>query len=651
MFETAGSCDCRGFFLSDLISPFTVFFILEGLLTMKELLRLFTYIKRWRKLYVLAGFMLAVAMVMRVIEPRIIQIAIDGVFALYEDPSLEEYTPVDGVTTWLYSFIPSFERTELMTGILFLGLLFLGIAAIRGALLFSSAAITASTTEKAVKKLRDDLFSWLQYLPMKFHGGMTTGELIQRCTGDVDTVRQFLGTQIVEVLRLSSMLIGSIWMMFSIHPLYAVISIALLPFIGVSALFFFKKEREVWDRHEKEQDKLSSIVQENLSGIRVVKAFAKERTEIERFEEQNRRKRTVGIEHVNLHAWFWPISDMLINAQIMIAIFAGGYFAASGQISLGQLIAFYTYAVLVTWPLRRIGRIVTQMGMAVVAVSRITAILGERTEDYGRDIAEPVNTLGDIEFRNVSFKYGESEEHALNDVSFTIKQGERVAIIGPTGAGKSTVISLLLRFFEPESGQIFIGGIPLREYPKAYLRQEIGTVHQNAFLFSTTIRNNIAYAKPHASDREIVRAATSAHIHGIVDIFPQGYETLVGEKGVTLSGGQKQRVALARTLITDPQILVLDDATSAVDTETEVAIQQALEQHMDGKTSLVVTHRLTAVQDADKILVFDSGRVIEQGTHQELLKRDGFYKKVYSIQASVEEQIRKEERHVHDGGR
>ncbi len=618
---------------------------------MKELLRLFTYIKQWRKLYILAGCMLAFSMVLRVIEPRVIQIAVDGVFALYEDSSIEEYTPVDGVTSWLYGMIPSFERSELVLGLVYLGLLFLGIAAIRGALMFFSATITASTTEKAVKKLRDDLFSWLQYLPMKFHSGMTTGELIQRCTGDVDTVRQFLGTQIVEVLRLSSLLLGSMWMMYTIHPLYATISIAILPFIGVSAWFFFKKERQVWDRHEKEQDKLSSIVQENLAGIRVVQAFAKEQTEIERFEEQNERKRTVGIEHVNLHAWFWPISDMLINAQIIVAIFAGGYFAASGEITLGQLLAFYTYAVLVTWPLRRIGRIVTQMGMAVVAVSRITAILGERKEEYGEEEHPQMPEFGDIEFRNVSFRYTDSDEHALHDVSFTIKHGERVAVLGPTGAGKSTIISLLLRFFEPESGEILIGGVNLNKFPKSYLRKQIGTVHQNAFLFSTTIRNNIAYAKPHASDREIVHAATSAHIHGIVDIFPHGYETMVGEKGVTLSGGQKQRVALARTLITDPQILVLDDATSAVDTETEVAIQQALEKHMDGKTSVVVTHRLTAVQDADKVLVLDNGKLVEQGSHNELLQLNGFYKKVYSIQASLEEQIRKEERHVRDGGR
>ncbi|MDQ3193605.1 MAG: ABC transporter ATP-binding protein/permease [Bacteroidota bacterium] len=540
--------------------------------------------------------------------------------------------------------MPDLKTDNLEIILISLGLMFLAISLLRGLFSFISSAISASSTEKATKQLRDRLFSHIQALPIAYHSKTPTGELIQRCTGDVETLRKFASLQVIEVMRLGALFTGAFIMMASINLPFAFITIIFGPIIAIGSVLFFKRESKIWTEHEKEQDKLSVIVQENLSGIRVVKAFAKENYEIEKFTKQNEEKRQWGLKLLKLHRIYWPSSDFLVYLQISISLFYGGYLTLSNSLSVGEYTAFYTYAMLVTWPMRRLGHLVSEMGMTTVAIKRLFSILDAEKEDYSGKNNENEKLRGEIEFRDVSFKYEENENHrVLNDISVKVKPGEKIALLGPTGAGKTTIISLLMRFFEPDSGTILVDGKDIKNYSKEYLRSRIGVVLQKPFLFSTTIKDNIAYAIPDSHIDDVIEASRAASIHDIItEVFPESYETIVGEKGVTLSGGQKQRVTIARTLLKDPDILILDDSTSAIDSVTEYEIQKSLRKLMKGKTTFIIAHRITSIQDCDRIIVLDKGNIIEEGTHDQLIQHDGFYKKIYDIQVSIEDEIRAE---------
>lgn len=605
---------------------------------MENIYRLFRVLGKWKEQYLFAGMLLGVSSFVQMMEPKVLQIAIDQIVKHIGVGGRQLQEP-DWLVQFFYTILPSFDTENLTKGMFGIGILFICLALVRSLSYFVAGVIAASSTEKAIKSLRDFFFQHIQALPLRQIDKFPTGEMIQRCTGDITTVRNFIGTQITEVIRLIALFFGALIMMLSVHVSYALISIALVPFITITALFFFMKEKKVWDEHEKEQDKLTAIIQENLNGIRVVQAFAKEDYEIEKFHQQNLAKRAVGLKHVAIHQWFWTYSDFLINLQIAISLVAGAYFSFAQQISLGEFASFFTYAVVVTWPMRKIGQVVSQMGMATVAMERMTEIIDAKEEDY-EGYKPPNGIKGDIEFRNVVFKYTKEDEHnALDGVSFNIKAGEKVAFMGGTGAGKSTIIALLARFYEPDSGEIFLDGKPLREYSKSSLRSRLGIVHQKAFLFSTSVKENINFANKAVSEEEILEVASIATVADFIPKLPNGYETLVGEKGVSLSGGQKQRVALARTLLIKPDVLLLDDATSAVDTETEYKIQNALQKRMEGKTAIIIAHRLTSIQNADKIIVFKQGKILEQGTHNELLEHNKFYKKVYNLQVALETEI------------
>ena len=492
--------------------------------------------------------------------------------------------------------------------------------------------------------MRDRLFSHIQALPLAYHSKTPTGELIQRCTGDVETLRKFAATQVVEVIRLSALFVGAFVMMATINMTYALIAIMFAPVILIGSIYYFKRESIIWNEHEKEQDKLSIIVQENLSGIRVVKAFAKENYEIDKFTKQNEEKKKWGLKLVKLNRIYWPSSDFLVHTQIAISIFFGGYLTLSNQLSIGELTAFYSYSMFVTWPMRRIGQIVSDMGMTTVSIKRLFSILDIEQEDYSGKNYEGKQLKGDIEFKDVSFRYEGNEKHrVLNSINFKVNAGEKSRFLDHPGAGKTTIISLLMRFFEADSGSILVDGKKIDSYSKEYLRSRFGVVLQKPFLFSTTIKDNIAYANPDSHIDEVIEASRAAKIHDIItEVFPNSYETIVGEKGVTLSGGQKQRVTIARTLLKDPDILIFDDSTSAVDSETEYEIQKELRNMIKGKTTFIIAHRITSIQDCDRIIVLDKGNIIEDGTHEELLLNNGFYKKVYDIQVSIEDEIRAE---------
>jgi len=606
--------------------------------------KLLQILGKWKSFYILSAVMLIVSTFIRMLEPKILQITVDKVIVYFQSSGKINAVPEDTVTRFLYSVIPDMNVDNLSMILISLGIVFLVISLLRGLFSFSSSAITASSTEKAIMQLRIKLFSHIQALPLAYHSKTPTGELIQRCTGDVETLRKFASTHVVEVIRMSALFIGAFIMMASINLTYALIAIMFVPVICIGSVLFFKKESLIWTEHEKEQDKLSVIVQENLSGIRVVKAFAKEDFEIEKFTKQNEEKKRWGLKLLKLHRIFWPSSDLLVHIQIAISIFAGGYFTLSNQLSVGEFAAFYTYSMLVTWPMRRLGQLVSEMGMTTVAINRIFSILDTNKEDYSGENNNEEKLKGEIEFNNVTFKYEENEKHrVLNGISFKVKPGEKIALLGPTGAGKTTIISLLMRFFDPDSGKILIDGKDIQSYSKEYLRSRFGVVLQKPFLFSTTIKGNIAYANPDSHIDEVINAARAAKIHDIItEVFPDSYETIVGEKGVTLSGGQKQRVTIARTLLKDPDILILDDSTSSVDSETEYEIQKALRKMMKGKTTFIIAHRITSIQDCDRIIVLDKGSIIQEGTHDELIKHEGFYKRIYDIQVSIEEEIKLE---------
>lgn len=607
---------------------------------MENLKRLFGILGKWKGYYILSGVLLILSTLIRMLEPKVLQITVDKLVLFMQGANGNIKVSGDSISKYLFDLLPKMTENNIVNVLLTIAGIFLIFSFFRAGFWFISSSITASSTENAIKKLKDDLFSHIQVLPMAYHSQISTGQLIQRCTGDVETIRKFASMQVVEALRMTVLFIGAFIMMLYINVPFAFISIALCPLIIIGAFIFFKKEMYIWDEHEKRQDKLAVTVQENLSGIRVVKAFAKEKFEIEKFTEQNEDKRQWGFKLLKLHSYFWPYSDIVMYTQLAVCIFMGGYYALNGIISVGELTAFYTYSMFVIWPLRRLGQLVSEMGMTSVAIERIYSILGSIREEDKGEIKESEKLKGEIVFENVTFKYDNHEKSALENISFSAKPGEKIALLGPTGAGKTTIISLLVRFFDIQKGKILLDGKDIKSYTKELLRKRIGVVLQKPFLFSTSIKENIAYGNRNAETEDIIESAKAASIHGIVnDIFPDGYKTVIGEKGINLSGGQKQRVTIARTLLTNPDILVLDDSTSAVDTETEYEIRTALDKKMKDKTTFIITHRINAAMTCDKIIVLNKGHIVEMGNHSELIKNNGFYKKIYDIQMSLEEDI------------
>ncbi len=606
---------------------------------MKNVYQIIAVLDKWKSHFLLAAMLSLVANFLRMIEPRILQIAIDGVVN-FQPAQHSATSKKDWVASMLYGLLPDIQLDNRPYILLCIGLLFIGLAAIKTVISFTGITLAAFSTENAIKHLRDKLFRHIQLLPLSHFSKVPSADMIQRATGDVDTIRTFIGTQTIEFIRFIGVFVLSFVMMASIHLGFALIAVGILPIILFMAFYFFHLESKVWQEHEKEQDKLTDIINENLSGIRVVQAFAQEKSEIEKFIHQNKAKLKIGLKHIDYHKIFWSLTDLLVSCQIAFSTLAGGYFVFTGAITLGECVAFFTYSVMITYPIRGIGRIITQLGMASVGVERINQILDAPEEDYqGTTITE---TLASIEFRNVDFSYPNETTKVLNNVSFTIHPKEKIALIGPTGSGKSSIINLLARFYEPDNGEILIDGIPIQKLNKKDLRKRLGITHQEPFLFSTTVKGNITYQETDFTEEQVERYARTAAVTDFLEKLPDGYDTLVGEKGVTLSGGQKQRVALARTLMGQPDILLLDDATTAVDTETEFNIQKGLNQQMKGKTSLIIAQRLTSIQQADRIIVIEKGKITAQGTSEELLKQEGFYHKIYHAQTSLEAEIARE---------
>jgi ATP-binding cassette, subfamily B, bacterial len=520
---------------------------------------------------------------------------------------------------------------------------FVALALIQGVFTFLSGKLAAQTSEGLALRLRDYLFDHIQRLSFTYHDNMQTGELIQRCTSDIDAIRRFFAEQGIGVGRIILLFAVNFIALLTLHWQLALLSVMVVPLIALLSVFFFKRVSKAFDAFQDQEARLSTALQENLSGVRVVKAFSRQQYEQNKFETENAEKLRLGEKLLVMHAAYWPSSDILTGFQLLLGLFVGARLAIDGAITVGTYVAYAGMIIWIIYPMRELGRLLVQMSTGLVSYGRLVQLIHEEREFLGKEETPPLTDIkGSVVFDHVSFGYDE-DKHVLRDISFTVQAGQTVALLGSTGSGKTTVLGLLPRFYDYTNGSIKLDGIELREYPRYFLRQNIGVVEQEAFLFSRSIRENIAYgAGRDVSDAEVEEAARAAAIHDTILSFPEGYNTLIGEKGVTLSGGQKQRVALARTLLKNPRILILDDATSAVDTETESEIRDALSRLMENRTSFIIAHRIQSVMLADLILVMDKGKIVQRGRHEDLMAQDGIYRRTYDMQAQIELELERE---------
>jgi ATP-binding cassette subfamily B protein len=521
---------------------------------------------------------------------------------------------------------------------------FIGFASLEGTFTYISGRLAAFTAEGVALRLRNYLFDHIQRLSFAYHSKTQTGELIQRATSDVDALRRFFSEQAIGMGRILLLFIINFIALLRLNVTLALVSIIVIPIVFVISIFFFRKISKAYEDYQEQEATLTTTLQENLSGVRVVKAFARQDFERDKFERDNWAKFLRGQKLMLMHSIFWPITDIMCAFQMLAGYLIGALMAINGVITVGTYLAYAGLVVWLIWPMRNLGRLIVQTSTGIVSLGRVMEIIREEREPLEAGNHQPKgNVRGEIIFENVGFEYEDGDGSVLQNISFKCQPGQSIALLGSTGSGKTTLVNLLPRFYDYTSGKILLDRYELKDYPRKYLRSQIGIVEQEPFLFSRSIRENISYGVDRSiSDGEIENAARAAAIHDVILSFPDGYNTLVGEKGVTLSGGQKQRVAIARTLLKDPRILILDDSTSSVDTETEAEIRSALLRLMQDRTTFIIAHRIQSVINADLILVLDKGRIIQIGTHKELSVQDGIYRQVYEIQTRIEDELEQE---------
>ena len=554
--------------------------------------------------------------------------------------------------TGMYLFLGSFIDNILKAGLfgnelVIAALEFMGLIMLQALSSFMSSWLAALAAESSTRRLRDYLFDHIQRLSYAYHSEAKTGDLLERASSDVDTLRRFFADQAIGVGRILMLFIINFVAIYRINNQLAWVSIIIVPVILVVSILFFRRLSKAYEAYQEQEAVLSTNLQENLSGIRVVKAFARQDYEMAKYEDNNLEKLRLGKKLNTMHALFWPISDIICAAQQITSNFIAATMVMNGIITIGNLITFNGLLGWLIWPIRNLGRLIVDTSRALVSFGRISEVLRSPEEDLTEATYQPKDTVrGDIIFDHVSFGY-EKSHLVLDDVSFACQSGQVVALLGSTGSGKTSLVNLLPRFYDVSAGRILLDGINLNEYSRHFLRSQIGIVEQEPFLFSCSIRDNITYGlnRP-ATQEEIEQAAKEAAIHDVIMGFSDGYDTLVGERGVTLSGGQKQRVAIARTLLINPRILILDDSTSSVDMETEAQIRQALNQLMIGRTTFIVAHRIQSIMSADLILVFDEGKIVQSGTHDTLVNQSGIYRKIYDIQTQIDSALQEELNHV-----
>ena len=522
------------------------------------------------------------------------------------------------------------------------------LALLQGISTFLSGRWAAEAAEGVTVRLRDYLYDHIQRLSFAYHSRTPTGELIQRATSDVDAMRRFYGEQAIGLGRIVLLFLVNFTALLVLNWQLALISVVVVPILLIVSVVFFGKIADRYEAFQEQEAILSTTLQENLTGVRVVRAFARQEYEEAKFEADNIEKYHRGRRLVLMHAIYWPSTDLLVGAQLLVGYFVAAIMTINGAITLGTYLAYLGILGWLLWPMRNLGRLIVEATRGMVSYSRVVEIIAVEQEPLDEGTYRPSGPLqGHIRFEDVSFLYDDEKQDpdapVLNDISFEAEAGQVVALVGGTGSGKTSLVNLLPRFYEYSAGSITVDSVELRDYTRRYLRQNIGIVQQEPFLFSRTIRDNITYGvERKVSDAEIEEATRAAAVHDVIMTFPKGYNTLVGERGVTLSGGQKQRLTLARTFLKDPRILILDDATSSVDTETEAEIREALESLLPGRTTFIIAHRIQTVMNADLILVLENGRITQSGTHDELLAQEGPYRRIYNLQAQIEDELEEE---------
>jgi ATP-binding cassette subfamily B protein len=526
--------------------------------------------------------------------------------------------------------------------LVYVGLGFVALAALEGGFAFLSGRLAAYTAEGIARRVRDFLFDHIQRLSFSYHSRTPTGDLIERVTSDVDALRRFFAEQAIGIGRIVLLFAVNWAAILSMNRTLGWASVIAIPIVLVVSLWFFRKVTARYEEYQAQEAVLSTTLQENLTAVRVVKAFARQEYEKGKFENDNWGKFLKGRLLLIMHSLFWPLSDVVLGFQMLFGFVLAATMVIRGELTIGNYLTYVGLVVWLIWPIRNLGRVIVETSTGMVSFGRLMEIVRQHREPLTDGTVRPVAPArGDIRFEKVAFTYDDGNSEVLRDLSFHIRPGQSLALVGSTGSGKTSLVNLLPRFHEYTAGRILLDGIELREYSREYLRHQIGIVQQEPFLFSRSIRDNITYGVPRpVTQDEVERAARAAAIHEAILSFPHGYDTLVGEKGVMVSGGQKQRITIARTLLKNPRILILDDSTSSVDIETEAEIRAALDGLMQDRTTFIIAHRIQSVMHADLILVLEKGQVIQMGTHTDLMKEaQGLYRRMSDIQTRIDEEL------------
>ncbi|HCO63091.1 MAG TPA: ABC transporter ATP-binding protein [Clostridiales bacterium] len=585
------------------------------------------YLRKNLVFFAAALFCACLGMVFNAITPQIIRVTVDSVLDTQE-PQLPAWA-----AQWLdveYLRANPLQALWLAAGAV------VAAALLRCVCTYGQRVSLSKGSEGFVKAIRDDLYRHILHLDFAWHTAHSTGDIIQRCTSDVDVIRNFVCNQLVEVVRTVFLILLYVGIMVSMNPRLAVVSVVFIPIVALFSGVFYRKISSRFQVADEAEGELTTAAQENFTGVRVVRAFGREQYEEERFQQRNERFSQLWIRLGRLMAVYWATGNVLTALQVMVVILLGVAETVNGNMSLGAFMAFVSYNQALSWPVRTLGRVLSDMSKAGVSMDRVGYILNAPEEEDVPE-AKAQDLQGDIVFEHVTFGY--QGQKVLDDVSFTIPAGSTFAILGGTGSGKSTLVHLLDRLYDLKEGEgrITIGGVDIRHIRRDSLRRQIGLVLQEPFLFSQTIGENIAATRPGVEEAEVRHAAMVACVDEAITEFQDGYDTVVGERGVTLSGGQKQRVAIARMLMQQAPVMVFDDSLSAVDAETDAKIRAALRHEMEGATVILIAHRVTTLMQADQILVLDEGRVADMGTHSQLIARPGIYREIYDIQMSSDD--------------